>query len=146
LVLARIEGGPPGAKGISLFIVPKIWANPDGSLGEPNDVFTTGIEHKMGIHGSSTASLSFGENGKCRGILLGEPHSGMAKMFLMMNEARMGCGVQSLGLASSAYDSALQYPERSGPPTNRKADRVGSSNEDVRRMLMNLKAPRACGL
>ena len=59
LVLARIEGGPPGAKGISLFIVPKIWVNPDGSLGEPNDVFTTGIEHKMGIHGSSTASLSF---------------------------------------------------------------------------------------
>ena len=90
LVLARIEGAPPGTKGISLFIVPKVWVNPDGSLGEPNDVFCTGIEHKMGIHGSTTASLSFGESGKCRGILLGEPHSGMAKMFQMMNEARMG--------------------------------------------------------
>jgi alkylation response protein AidB-like acyl-CoA dehydrogenase len=144
LVLARVEGGPPGAKGISLFIVPKVWVNPDGSLGEPNDVFTTGIEHKMGIHGSCTASLSFGENGQCRGILLGEPHSGMAKMFLMMNEARMGCGVQSLGLASSAYDSALQYAKErvQGPPfTDRKADRVRIiEHEDVRRMLMNLKA------
>ncbi len=144
LVLARVEGGPPGAKGISLFIVPKVWVNPDGSLGEPNDVHCTGIEHKMGIHGSSTASLSFGENGQCRGILLGEPHSGMAKMFLMMNEARMGCGVQSLGLASSAYDAALQYSKErvQGPPfTDRRADRVRIiEHEDVRRMLMNLKA------
>ena len=144
LVLARIEGGPAGTKGISLFIVPKVWVNPDGTLGEPNDVFCTGIEHKMGIHGSSTASLSFGENGKCRGILLGEPHSGMAKMFQMMNEARMGCGVQSLGLAASAYDSALQYAKErvQGPPfTNRAAERVRIiEHEDVRRMLMNLKA------
>ena len=104
----------------------------------------TGIEHKMGIHGSSTASLSFGESGKCRGILLGEPHSGMAEMFQMMNEARMGCGVQSLGLAAGAYDSALQYAKErvQGPPfTDRKADRVRIiEHEDVRRMLMNLKA------
>ena len=118
--------------------------NPDGTLGEPNDVFCTGIEHKMGIHGSTTASLSFGESGKCRGILLGEPHSGMAKMFQMMNEARMGCGVQALGLAAAAYDSALQYAKErvQGPPfTNRKADRVRIiEHEDVRRMLMNLKA------
>jgi len=144
LVLARIEGGPPGTKGISLFLVPKVWVNPDGTLGEPNDVYCTGIEHKMGIHGSSTASLSFGESGKCRGILLGEPHSGMAKMFQMMNEARMSCGVMSLGLASSAYDSALQYAKErvQGPPfTDRKADRVRIiEHEDVRRMLMNLKA------
>jgi alkylation response protein AidB-like acyl-CoA dehydrogenase len=144
LVLARIEGAPLGTKGISLFIVPKVWVNPDGSLGEPNDVFCTGIEHKMGIHGSSTASLSFGESGKCRGILLGKPHSGMAEMFQMMNEARMGCGVQSLGLAASAYDSALQYAKErfQGPPfTDRKADRVRIiEHEDVRRMLMNLKA------
>jgi len=144
LVLARIEGGPPGTKGISLFIVPKVWVNPDGTLGEPNDVFCTGIEHKMGIHGSTTASLSFGESGKCRGILLGEPHSGMANMFQMMNEARMGCGVQSLGLAAAAYDSALQYAKEriQGPPfTNRRADRVRIiEHEDVRRMLMNLKA------
>jgi len=144
LVLARIEGASSGTKGISLFIVPKIWANPDGTLGEPNDVFCSGIEHKMGIHGSSTASLILGENGGCRGFLLGEPHSGMAKMFQMMNEARMGCGVQSLGLTASAYDCARQYAKEriQGPPfTNRKADRGPIiKHEDVRRMLMNLKA------
>ena len=144
LLLARIEGAPMGTKGISLFIVPKIWVNPDGSLGDPNDVSCGNIEHKMGIKGSSTCTLNFGENGKCRGILLGEPHSGMAKMFQMMNEARMGCGVQALGLASSAYDTARQYAKErvQGPSiTNRRGDRVPIiQHEDVRRMLMNLKA------
>jgi len=144
LLLARIEGAPPGTKGISLFIVPKIWVNPDGSLGEPNDVLCGGIEHKMGIHGSSTCTLNFGENGNCRGILLGEPNSGMAKMFQMMNEARIGCGIQSLGLTASAYDTARQYAtERVQGPlfTNRDADRVPIiQHEDVRRMLMNLKS------
>ncbi len=144
LYLARIEGAPAGTKGISLFIVPKIWVNPDGSLGEPNDVSCTGIEHKMGVHGSSTASLSCGENGTCRGILLGEPNSGMAKMFQMMNEARMGCGIQGLGISASAYDTARTYAKErvQGPPmVNRRADRVPIiQHEDVRRMLMNLKA------
>ncbi|MBA4392171.1 MAG: acyl-CoA dehydrogenase, partial [Desulfobacca sp.] len=144
LVLARIEGGPAGTKGISLFIVPKVWVNPDGSLGDSNDVFCSSIEHKMGIHGSSTASLIFGEKGGCRGILLGEPHSGMAKMFQMMNEARMGCGVQSLGMTASAYDCARQYAKErfQGPLfTNRSGDRVQIiQHEDVRRMLMNLKS------
>ncbi len=144
LVLARIEGAEEGTKGISLFIVPKIRVEPDGSLGEPNDVFCAGIEHKMGIHGSSTCTLNFGENGRCRGILLGEPHSGMAKMFQMMNEARMGCGVQALGLAASAYDAARLYARErvQGPPfTNRKAERVPIiRHEDVRRLLMRLKA------
>jgi alkylation response protein AidB-like acyl-CoA dehydrogenase len=144
LVLARIEGAPHGTKGISLFIVPKTWVNSDGSLGEPNDVFCGGIEHKMGIHGSSTCTLNFGENGKCRGILLGEPNSGMAKMFQMMNEARMSCGVQALGLAASAYDTARYYAKErfQGPPfTNRKAERVPIiQHEDVRRLLMNMKA------
>jgi alkylation response protein AidB-like acyl-CoA dehydrogenase len=144
LVLARIQGAPQGTKGISLFIVPKIWVNPDGSLGEPNDVFCEGIEHKMGIHGSSTCTLNFGENGKCRGILLGEPHTGMAKMFQMMNEARIGCGIQALGIAASAYDAARYYARErvQGPPfTNRDSDRVPIiRHEDVRRLLMNLKA------
>ncbi len=144
LVLARIEGAPPGTKGISLFIVPKIWVNPDGSMGESNDVYCGNIEEKMGIHGSSTCTLNFGENGKCRGILLGEPHSGMAKMFQMMNEARMGCGIQALGLAASAYDTARNYAKErvQGPLfTNRDADRAPIiQHEDVRRMLMNLKA------
>ena len=144
LVLARIEGSQHGTKGISLFIVPKIRVNPDGTLGEPNDVFCTGIEHKMGIHGSPTCTLNFGENGKCRGILLGEPNTGMAKMFQMVNEARLGCGVQSLGLSASAYDTARYYAREreQGPPfTNRDSDRVPIiQHEDVRRMLMNLKS------
>ncbi len=144
LVLARIEGAPQRTKGISLFAVPKIWVNPDGSLGEPNDVLCAGIEHKMGANGSPTATLNFGENGVCRGILLGEPHTGMAKMFQMMNEARIGCGVQALGLSASAYDTASQYAKErvQGPPaTNRKGDRVQIiKHEDVRRLLMNLKA------
>ena len=144
LVLARIEGAPHGTKGISLFIVPRTWVNPDGSMGEPNDVYCEGIEHKMGIHGSATASLLFGENNNCRGILLGEPHSGMAKMFQLMNEARLGCGVQSLGIAASAYDAARYYAKErvQGPPfTDRAAERVPIiEHEDVRRMLMNLKS------
>ncbi len=144
LVLARIQGAPKGTKGISLFIVPKIWVNQDGSLGEPNDVVCTNIEHKMGIHGSSTCGLSFGENGACRGILLGEPNSGMAKMFQMMNEARIGSGIQALALASAAYDTARTYAKErvQGPPmTDRKGDRVQIiKHEDVRRLLMRLKA------
>jgi alkylation response protein AidB-like acyl-CoA dehydrogenase len=144
MVLARIEGGPAGTKGVSLFIVPKIWVNQDGSLGEPNDVFCTGVEHKMGIHGSSTCSLSFGEKGGCRGILLGEPHSGMAKMFQMMNGARIGCGVQATGIASNAYDAARIYAKervQGAPLTRRHGAAVPIvQHEDVRRMLMNLKA------
>jgi alkylation response protein AidB-like acyl-CoA dehydrogenase len=144
LVLARIQGAQPGTKGISLFIVPKIWVNPDGSLGGPNDVICTGIEHKMGVHGSSTCSLSFGETGQCRGILLGEPHSGMAKMFQMMNEARLGVGLMGLALATRSYDAARQYAKErvQGPVFTRLGgDRVPIiQHEDVRRMLMNLKA------
>ncbi|MFH1138966.1 MAG: acyl-CoA dehydrogenase [Pseudomonadota bacterium] len=144
LVLARIEGAPHGTKGISLFIVPKIWVNPDGSLDQPNDMFCEGIEHKMGIHGSATCTLNFGENGQCRGILLGEPNSGMAKMFQMMNEARVGCGMQALGLTAAAYDTARFYAKEryQGPPfTNRNAERVPIiQHEDVRRMLMKIKA------
>ena len=144
LVLARVEGDPEGTKGLSLFIVPKIWVNPDGSLGEPNDVFTAGIEHKMGVHGSSTCTLNFGENGKCRGIILGEPRTGMPKMFQMMNEARLGCGMQALGLAASSYDTARIYAKervQSAPFIDRRGSAVTIINhEDVRRMLMNGKA------
>jgi alkylation response protein AidB-like acyl-CoA dehydrogenase len=88
--LARIEGAPAGTKGISLFLVPKIWVNDDGTLGEPNDVVCTGIEEKMGIHGNATASLTLGGKGKCRGYLLGEENKGMRAMFQMMNGARRG--------------------------------------------------------
>ena len=144
LLLARIEGAPAGTKGVSLFIVPKYWVNSDGSMGEPNDIFCNGFEHKMGLHGSATCTMNFGESGKCRGILLGEPHSGMAKMFQLMNEARLGTGSLALGAAASAYDAAADYARErlQGPPfTDRKADRVPIiKHEDVRRMLMNLKS------
>ena len=108
-VLARIEGAPEGTKGISLFLVPKIRVNSDGSLGESNDVLCTGIEHKMGIHGNSTCSLSLGSNGNCVGTLLGEENKGMKAMFLMMNEARLMVGLQGFCCATSAYMYALDY-------------------------------------
>ncbi len=144
LVLARIEGAPQGTKGISLFIIPKIWVEPDGALGEPNDVECSNIEHKMGLHGSPTCTLNFGDQGKCRGILLGDPGTGMAKMFEMMNAARMATGLVGLTLTANAYDTARVYAKErvQGPPfTNRHADRVPIiQHEDVRRMLMRLKA------
>ncbi len=108
-VLARIVGAPAGTKGISLFLVPKIWVNDDGSMGEFNDVVCTGIEEKMGIHGNSTCSLSLGGKGKCRGTLLGEENKGMKAMFLMMNEARLLVGLQGFSCATSAYMNALNY-------------------------------------
>lgn len=108
-VLARIDGDPQGTKGISIFIVPKFLVKTDGSLGARNDVVCTGVEHKMGLHGSPTCSLSFGDNGKCVGYLLGQERQGMKIMFQMMNEARIGVGVQGLALSSSAYLHALSY-------------------------------------
>ncbi len=108
-VLARIEGAPAGTKGISLFIVPKYRVNEDGSLGEFNDVVCTGIEEKMGIHGNATCSLTLGGKGNCVGTLLGEENKGMKAMFLMMNEARFGVGVQGYALAATSYANAVAY-------------------------------------
>jgi len=108
-VLARIEGDEPGTKGISIFIVPKYRVNDDGSLGEFNDVRTGNIEHKMGIKGSATCTLNFGDDGKCIGELLGKERAGMAIMFLMMNSARLEVGIQALGVATAAYEHAVAY-------------------------------------
>ncbi len=108
-VLARIEGDPKGTKGISIFLVPKYHVKEDGSLGPQNDVVCSGIEHKMGIKGSSTSSLSFGDEGKCVGYLLGEERKGMKIMFQMMNYARMGVALQAQGNASTAYMHAITY-------------------------------------
>ncbi len=108
-VLARIEGDPPGTAGISLFIVPKIRVNDDGSLGEANDVKTGNIEHKMGIKGSATCTLNFGEEDGCIGELLGKERAGMKIMFKMMNEARLAVGIQGLGHATAAYEHAVAY-------------------------------------
>ncbi len=144
-VLARIEGEPDGTRGISIFIVPKIWVNPDGSLGEPNDVVCTGIEEKTGIHGSATCSLALGGKGSCRGFLLGEVNKGMKIMFTMMNEARHDVGFQGFYNASSAYQYALNYARerlqgaelgvQGGPP---QVPII--RHPDVRRMLLWMKS------
>jgi hypothetical protein len=146
MVLARIEGAPAGTRGISLFIVPKIWVNDDGSLGEANDVTCTGIEEKMGIHASATCSIAFGSQGKCRGLLLGEVHKGMRVMFHMMNLARLAVGAIGFTSASAAYLYALNYARerRQGKDLEKLADpdapQVAIINHpDVRRMLMWMK-------
>jgi hypothetical protein len=108
-VLARIEGDLPGTKGISIFIIPKYRVNDDGSMGEFNDVRTGNIEHKMGIKGSATCTLNFGDDGKCIGELLGKERSGMAIMFQMMNDARLEVGIQALGVATAAFEHAVAY-------------------------------------
>lgn len=108
-VLARIEGDPPGTAGISIFLVPKYRVNDDGSLGEFNDIRTGNVEHKMGIKGSATCTLNFGDDGKCIGELLGRERQGMRIMFYMMNEARLEVGMQSLGHATAAYEHAVHY-------------------------------------
>ena len=146
-VLARIEGDPPGTKGISIFIVPKITVNDDGTLGAANDVKTGGIEHKMGIKGSATATLNFGEDGKCIGELLGNEREGIKIMFMMMNEARLGTGMQGLVLSSAALEHAVQYARERVQSTaiwdmkNPGAKPVTIINHpDVRRKLLWMKA------
>ena len=108
-VLARIEGAPAGVKGISIFLVPKIWVHTDGTLGASNNIVCTGIEEKMGMHGSPTCSMALGAGGACRGLLLGEENQGMAIMFHMMNEARLGVGQQGFLHGSAAYLYAAEY-------------------------------------
>ncbi len=108
-VLARIEGDPPGTKGISLFLVPKFFVNDDGSLGDRNDIVCSGIEEKHGIHASATCSMTLGGRGKCIGYLLGEERQGMKIMFNMINHARMSTGLQGLTYASAAYLLAVNY-------------------------------------
>ncbi|HEY0200272.1 MAG TPA: acyl-CoA dehydrogenase N-terminal domain-containing protein, partial [Burkholderiaceae bacterium] len=106
LVLARLPDAPPGSKGISLFVVPKFQVNTDGSLGARNAVYCGGLEHKMGIHGNATAQIVLDG---ATGTLVGQPHKGLAAMFVMMNAARLGVGCQSLGLTEVAYQNALAY-------------------------------------
>jgi alkylation response protein AidB-like acyl-CoA dehydrogenase len=146
-VLARIEGAPAGTKGISIFLVPKYWVEPDGGMGDFNDVVCTGVEEKMGLHGSPTCSLTLGGSGKCRGWLLGEPNQGMRIMFHMMNEARLDVGFQGFSHATAAYLYALDYARqrRQGRDLAAGKDAAAPSvpiivHPDVRRMLMWMKA------
>jgi alkylation response protein AidB-like acyl-CoA dehydrogenase len=146
-VLARIEGAPQGTGGISLFVVPKIWVNDDGTLGEFNDVVCTGVEEKMGIHGNATCSMALGGKGQCRGTLLGQENKGMRAMFLMMNEARLLVGMQGFCCASSAYLNALQYARQRIQGRHLLKMRDDSAlavpiieHPDVRRQLLTMKA------
>jgi len=144
LVLARLPDAPAGSKGISLFVVPKFNVRPDGSLGERNPVYCTGIEHKMGIHGNATAQISL--EGAV-GTLVGEPHKGLAAMFVMMNAARLGVGMQSLGLTEVAYQNAVAYAKDrqqmrslSGVKNpDQPADTI-IVHPDVRKMLLTARA------
>lgn len=145
-VLARIEGAPEGTKGISLFLVPKYRVNEDSTVGEFNDVICTGIEHKMGIHGNSTCSLSLGSKGNCIGTLLGEENKGMKAMFLMMNAARLLVGFQGFACATASYMYALDYARNRLQGKNLlefmnpDAKSVPIFNHpDVRRQLMMMK-------
>lgn len=146
-VLARIEGDPPGTKGISLFIVPKFLVNADGSLGERNDIVCTGVEEKHGIHASATCSMSLGSRGNCIGYLLGGERAGMKIMFHMINHARMSTGLQGMAYASAAYLLALNYARErvQGRDLENFANPAAPSvpiirHPDVRRNLLWMKA------
>lgn len=136
LVLARLPDAPAGVKGISLFMVPKLIPNADGSAGERNDLRVVSLEHKMGLHGSPTAVMEYAG---AKGWLVGAPHAGLAAMFTMMNNARLGVATQGIGVAEAAYQHALAYA------MDRKQGRaVGTGtiveHADVRRMLASMKA------
>ena len=144
MVLARIDGAPAGVKGISLFVVPKITVNADGSLGQKNGVSCGSIEEKMGIHGNSTCVINYDN---AVGELVGEAHRGLHAMFTMMNDARLGVGIQGLSLSEVAYQNAVQYAKErlqgrslSGPKyPDKPADPI-IVHPDIRRMLMTMRA------
>ena len=144
LVLARTPEAPPGTKGISLFIVPKFLVKADGSLGERNDLRAVSLEHKLGIHASPTAVMSYGDEGGAIGYLVGEECEGMRTMFVMMNAARLAVGLEGLGIAERAYQQALAYARERRQGRAFDADGTESSliieHPDVRRMLMLMKA------
>ncbi len=144
LVLARLPDAPPGTRGISLFIVPKFLLNADGAPGAANDLRCTGVEHKMGIHGSPTCVMSYGDHGGAIGWLVGEENRGLACMFTMMNAARLAVGLQGVALGERAFQHALAYA------CERRQGRAAAYNgegmapivyhPDVRRQLMTMKA------
>ena len=146
-VLARIEGAPAGTKGISIFIVPKIWVNDDGSLGAVNDIVCTGTEEKMGLHGSATCVMSMGSKGVCRGLLLGGENTGMKIMFHMMNEARLDVGFMGFCNATAAFLHAVNFAREriQGKDLADGKDAAAPPvpiirHPDVRRMLLWMKA------
>jgi 3-(methylthio)propanoyl-CoA dehydrogenase len=143
IVLARTPGAPPGTKGISCFIVPKYLVNDDGSLGERNDVTVVSLEHKLGIHASPTCVLSFGDNDGAVGYLIGEENQGMRYMFTMMNNARLGVGLQGLAIAERAYQQTVVYAVEREQGRAMGGDGSISpiiDHADVRRMLLTMRS------
>ena len=146
LVLARLPDGPPGTRGISLFLVPKFLLKADGSLGARNDLRCVGLEHKLGIHGSPTCVMSFGDDGGATGFLIGHENKGMAAMFTMMNSARLNVGMQGVAIAERSYQQALAFARerRQGKPFGLQHETSEMSpivfHADVRRMLLTQKA------
>ncbi|HAB77599.1 MAG TPA: acyl-CoA dehydrogenase [Gammaproteobacteria bacterium] len=135
LVLARLPDAPQGSKGISLFVVPKFLVNDDGSLGDRNDAYPVSVEHKLGIHGSPTCVMAYGDQDGAIGYLVGQENNGLACMFTMMNEARLKVGLQGLGASEGAYQKAVAYAR----------ERVQGGvaiieHADVKRMLMSMRA------
>jgi 3-(methylthio)propanoyl-CoA dehydrogenase len=145
LVLARTPDAPPGTRGISLFVVPKFLVNTDGSPGMRNDVRCVSLEHKLGIHGSPTAVLAFGDQGGAVGEMVGQENRGLEYMFVMMNLARFGVGMQGVGVAERAYQRAVSYARErvQGKVAGAAKDAPATgilSHPDVRRMLMTMRS------
>src|ERR1700759_3141523 len=147
-VLARLPDAPAGTKGISLFLIPKFLVNADGSLGARNDIYASGIEHKLGMHAAPTCTMTMGDHGGAVGYLIGEENQGMRCMFTMMNQARLGVGLEGVGVADRAYQQALAYAQE-----RKQGKAIGNKNgggsdaiivhPDVKRMLLQMRAMTA---
>jgi acyl-CoA dehydrogenase len=146
-VLARLPDAPAGTRGISLFLVPKFLVNKDGSLGQRNDIYASGVEHKLGIHASPTCTMTMGDSGGAVGYLIGEENKGMACMFTMMNQARLGVGLEGVGIADRAFQQALAFAQerKQGRAIGKKGDGLDPIivHPDVKRMLMQMRAMTA---
>ncbi len=155
MVLARIDGAPPGVRGISLFIVPKYWVNADGQPGARNDLFCASIEHKLGIHASPTCVMTYGENEGALGLLVGEPNHGLEYMFVMMNAARLSVGLEGYAMGERAFQQAADWARnrvQGKPPVPlakvASSASMGTSSSpapiighpDVKRMLLGMKS------
>ena len=142
LVLARLPDGPPGTRGISLFVAPKFLVNPDGSLGARNDLVCSSLEHKLGIHGSPTAVMSYGDREGAIAYLVGQPNRGLEYMFTMMNHARLNVGLEGVAVSEAAYQKAAAYARErvQGTPVGGTKPASIIHHPDVRRMLMDMRA------
>jgi len=143
-VLARLPDAPAGTKGISLFLIPKFLINDDGSLGARNDIYASGVEHKLGMHASPTCTMTMGDAGGAIGYLIGEENRGMLCMFTMMNQARLGVGLEGVGIADRAYQQALAFAQerKQGRGIGSKTDGMDPIlvHPDVKRMLMQMRS------